>query len=195
MNDEELKKLKPGDEIFIRARYKKVLDDGDVLFTHSARLNCDEVVETHSFSHPETVILPSDLPPAPKYDPCRLFKKGDKVKRRTVDGRTDQEMPEGIELTVTCGEDKYGNVRVQSPNGISIVTKSVFLELVTPVEELEPYSVEVDEDEDEWHILRGVKFVMSFHFDSDAYYTEEQAKAAAEAECARLNAEYRKEQK
>ena len=78
----------------------------------------------------------------PKYDPCRLFKKGDKVKRRTVDGRTNQELTECIELTVIYSKDKYGNVRVQLPSGISIVTKSVFLELVTPVEELEPYTLE-----------------------------------------------------
>ena len=58
-------------------------------------------------------------------------------------------------------------------------------------EELEPYYVEGDEDE--WHILRDGKFLMSFPFDSSAYYTEATAKAAAEAECARLNAEHRKE--
>lgn len=198
MNTEQLKQLKQGDEIFIRARYKEVTCDGDVLFSHSARNVCDDVVKTYDYTHPKNVILP---PSAPKYDPCRRFKKGDKVKRRTVDGRTDQEISEGIDLTVIYGEDKYGNVRVQNPNGICIVTKSVFLELVTPVEELEPYTLEEETayiDDEECGILHiyynyngGRDKVRTFYENGPESW--DSIKAAAEAERDRLNAEYRKE--
>ena len=64
------------------------------------------------------------------------------MKRRTVDGRTDPDVSEGINLTVTSDEDSHGNVHVKEPWGRSIVTKSVFLELVTPVEEAEPFYVD-----------------------------------------------------
>lgn len=124
----------------------------------------------------------------PKHDPCRLFKEGDIVKRRTVDGRTDIDVAEGINLTVTRGESIHGNIVVKEPNGRSIVTKSVFLELVTPVEELEPY--EVKEFKETIQVRVRNTPVMLASFDKECHPN---AKAAAEAERDRLNAEYRKE--
>ena len=136
----------------------------------------------------------------PKYDPCRLFKKGDKVKRRTVDGRTDIDIVDNGVLTVNSDEDARGNVRVQEPSGRSIVTKSVFLELVTPVEELEPYSTEESCGGANLHcfiLKRGEKHLSYYLYKSgnaNHFYTREEAKSAAESERDRLNAEWRKEQ-
>lgn len=148
----------------------------------------DGLMETRTLTPADACAMFSIYETKPKYDPCRLFKKGDKVKRRTVDGRTDQEISAGIELTVIYGEDKYGNVRVQNPNGICIVTKSVFLELVTPVEDLEPYFL--FEDTYSWQVKRENKLCCRF-----GKSTHPHAREAAEAERDRLNAEWRKEQK
>lgn len=57
MNAEELKQLKKGDEIFIRARFVNVLGDGDVMFSHSVTNAYDKVVREESFTHPKNVIL------------------------------------------------------------------------------------------------------------------------------------------
>lgn len=69
MNAEELKQLKKGDEIFIRARFVNVLGDGDVMFSHSATNAYDKVVREDSYTHPENVII---SPPAPKREPYRV---------------------------------------------------------------------------------------------------------------------------
>ena len=123
-----------------------------------------------------------------KHDPCRLFRKGDKVERRTVDGRTDIDVEEGCTLTVMTNEDEYGNLRVIFPSGRLIKTKSVFLKLIAPVEELEPYIV-VDAHT-HWDVaVKDMKTIASY---SKVHHPN--AKAAAEAERDRLNSEYRKEQ-
>ena len=57
------------------------------------------------------------------------------------------------------------------------------------------FTVEADEDEQEYSVVKGNLFVSIYPYDSSALYSREEAKAAAEAECARLNAELRKEQK
>lgn len=79
----------------------------------------------------------------------------------------------------------------KTPPGIE--TEAFFLELLPTVEELDPYFTKENREEVWWEVLKrdeadGALFVAIFN-------TEEHpnAKAAAEAECARLNAEYRKE--
>ena len=137
----------------------------------------------------------------PKCDPSRPFRTGDIVKRRTVDGRTDPDVQEDTYLTVIEDEAKYGNVRVQEPNGRSVVTKWVFLELVSPMEEREPFYLDEitdeDEDEEQYHFFmiktrKGEDKIRTYY--SNKFETIAQVKAAAEAECDRLNAEWRKAQ-
>lgn len=195
MTKEELNKLKPGDEIFIRARYTRLLDDGDVRFSCPVTDERGKETPDVGFAHPSHVILP---PPAPKYDPCRKLKQGDKVKPciwhdRVPSARLGATRFIPKQRTYEVFSDELHEF-VKLISGDDVVEMHVcHLELVTPVEELEPYSVEGDEDE--WDIILDNKVLMSFPFDSSAYYTQEQAKEAAEAECARLNAEHRKEQK
>lgn len=128
---------------------------------------------------------------APKYDPCRLFRNGDKVTPRLVNGRNFNSLAEeyiGKILTVTRDEEKFETVYVEH-GGDEFTIDPAYLELVSPVEELEPY--EVSESTDYFavaHRLTGYEpatFWKEYHPDPAA---------AAEAECARLNAEYRKEQ-
>jgi hypothetical protein len=70
------------------------------------------------------------------------------------------------------------------------------IELVAPVDELSPYSVHESEVLQGFDIVREKMCVMSFPFGAKEcgwYYNRLEAKKAAEAECARLNEEYRKE--
>lgn len=124
----------------------------------------------------------------PKYDPCRKLKKGDIVKKRWVDGRTDINFPFDKPCEVYSDEDMYGNIRVQTAPSVTSITRAVFVELVTPVEEREPYSV-IDSPQTYNIVREGKKgFVATF------YKNQHIAKQEAERYCNRLNEEWRKEQ-
>ena len=135
-----------------------------------------------------------DEQPKPKYDPCRPFRNGDIVRYVERDGRSYVDAPPvGATCCVCVGEDSVGMVSVEfkfSENEEPAVHDVPFyhLELVTPVEELEPYSVQETMSHDGWQIVRdGLPLVI---YDSQRHPN---AKAAAEAERDRLNAEWRKE--
>ena len=216
LTPEQIKDLKPGDPIVINASFLRVDTDGDIRFNAPS----ENGSQYEPFISPSFVSLPSehgtsvptpehaitfchvvDNMVKPKCDPSRPFRKGDIVKRRTVDGRTDPDVPEDIYLAVTTDETEYGNVRVQEPNGRSVVTKWVFLELVSPMEEREPFYLDEitdeDEDEEQYHFFmiktrKGEDKIRTYY--SNKFETIAQVKAAAEAECDRLNAEWRKAQ-
>lgn len=134
-----------------------------------------------------------NVEPAPKYDPCRLFRKGDKV--RVVDKKNGRTPPccgdiEAGEL-YTVSDDEDGGDVMLAVNGKYDCIKWYWLELVAPVEELEPYFVME---------LKGAYGVYNTRFQPETeachFFTDmhPHAKEAAEAECDRLNAEHRKEQ-
>lgn len=194
MNAEQLKQLKPGDEIFIRAKYEELAEDGDVWFSHSATNVFNGVVETVGYTHHQNIILPSELQPAPKYDPCRKFRKGDKVEYYPRNGRDFFDMPWIYDAAVVI-EDEYRSgtvvVRFTFNYGEPSVHKVPWyhLQLVTPVEELEPYIIK--EYVDFYAVEKdGAQYSIFF---KGSYHTK--AKEAAEAERDRLNAEYRKGEK
>lgn len=124
----------------------------------------------------------------PKYDPNRKFRKGDKVRVVKWNGRTS--MRDGMDAFVVKNEDNGGMVEVS----IDGWTNGVFyhackLELVSPVEEREPYSV-VDAHT-HWDVAdKNMKTVAMY-----SKGNHPNAKEAAEAERDRLNAEHRKEPK
>lgn len=140
-----------------------------------------------------------------KCDPNRLFRKGDKVRIVKHNGRKFGAAPPTFQLgkvySVDEDEDtKHCYVMLQSCD-IYYAHPVAFLELVIPVEELEPFYLDEITDEDEdgepyqcfmIKTLKGEDRVRTYY--SNKFETIEQTKAAAEAECARLNAEYRKEQ-
>lgn len=128
-------------------------------------------------------------PTTPKYDPCRLFRKGDIVEPCQVKGRwfgTAWKNRSGIRFTVTKDEDEEGVMWVDDPDSLhSKDVEAVFFQLVTPVEELEPWTLD-EADPIFWGIARAGGNPVMLPRD---YFT----KKAAEAECNRLNAEHRKE--
>lgn len=184
MNAEELKQLKKGNEIFIRAKFVRVFDDGDVLFTHTNTSGDEEVVKTEEYTHSSNVILPSEVQPAPKYEPCRRFKEGDKV--RVVENK-GRKPGSSVGLATVKSDEDENKVLITIDGSGTWWVDAAYLELVTPVEELLPYSV--GESSDYFSVDKGEEEICTFWKDSHP-----NAREGAEAECARLNAEYRKEQ-
>ena len=131
--------------------------------------------------------------PAPKYDPSRKFRKGDIVRHVPHNGRECPAMPldeyyRVKTLTVVEDEDANHNVFVETQDGRNKYIRFCFLELVTPVEEIEPYSV--SEATVQYLVKKDNKKVVAQF--CKLYHPN--AKAAAEAERDRLNAKHRKEQ-
>ena len=145
-------------------------------------------------------------PEKPKYDPCRKFKKGDIVDYRRRDGRDYETVPDSEDYkfarVLDSEDDESGMVGVEfvaayGGDDAYFLVPWYHLQLVTPVEELEPYSVHESEVARCFDIMREKLCVMSFPFGSKEtgyYHDEPAAKAAAEAERDRLNEEWRKEQ-
>ena len=140
----------------------------------------------------------------PKHDPTRLFKNGDRAQVVERNGRTPTCFPVGrikVGDIVTVAENEAGDVfiKVLTEDGHEMMVPWFMLELVTPVEELKPYSVEESCGGANLHcfILKRGKKHLSYYLykagNANHYYTREEAKAAAEAERDRLNAEWRKE--
>lgn len=137
--------------------------------------------------------------PAPKYAPCRLFKKGDVV--RVVKNKGRKLECSGSLATVKKDEDENKVLITIDGSGIWWVD-AAYLELVTPVEELEPYYVSTNIDCSTCTIFKRVgekKLVYSAYYFvygkgcTNAIMSINEAQAEAEAECARLNEECRKE--
>lgn len=95
---------------------------------------------------------------------------------------------ERYKLELLCIHNAGNVIMFETPTGDHLPFRESDLECVTPVEE--PYSVQ---ESAAFDIVRERKIVMTIPFTEYGYYTFEQAKAAAEIECARLNAEWRKE--
>lgn len=129
----------------------------------------------------------------PKYDPNRLFREGDKVEVVKNKGRIGSStLPVGTRATVVKDEDECDWVFLKADDCDKLDTiDAAYLKLLTPVEELKPYFVME---------LKGAYGVYNTRFQPETevchFFTDmhPNAKAAAEAECARLNEEWRKEQ-
>jgi hypothetical protein len=142
---------------------------------------------------------------APKYDPCRKFREGDIVRLIEWNGRKLWDDIKHLHRiynekgTFTVHDDEQGNDVVIVPDAY---TENVYcacpacLELVTPVEELEPYSIGKSDYNGFVNIEKKGKIIAMIPYGKELHEhkTEEEALAAAEAERDRLNAEYRKEQ-
>jgi hypothetical protein len=195
---EDFRELNVGDVCFVRAQVRVVKseamhfdtidENGKLLLDWSFSL-CD--------SEYNSILTADDLQQEvkPKYDPCRKFRKGDVVRVVEWNGRK----PEAEDKLYTVQQnERPGRTMVDiGPNdaGGSSFYTACFLELVTPVEERGLYVVRHNEAHAAWSIYGPFNLSAVNYFYGEHYpYTEESAKAAAEAECERLNEEYRKEQ-
>lgn len=136
----------------------------------------------------------------PKYDPCRRLRKGDIVTVRVRDGRIPWgTLVSGSRIHLNSGR-RYIVLRDENRNEVcldpitditeiahtNITVDACYLELVTPVEELEPYTVV--ENYGRTDIMKD-DYVITTYTDSHPH-----AKKSAEAECASLNEEWREKQ-
>ena len=196
ITEEQIKNLKPGDTVLVEAK---------VGIVTATAANVSHGCISHLL--PFNKLYP--VPEQPKHDHCREFKEGDRVRMVMRDGRHPYclKMRESIVPTDTiCNVvrcESNGFVVVEYENGYNPVVHFSFLELVTPVEELEPYYVVTNTDCSTCTIFKRVgekKLVHSAYYFmhgngcSNALMGIIEAQAAAKSECARLNAKYRKEQ-
>jgi hypothetical protein len=185
---EQTQNLKPGDKLLVEAYF---LQEGCSYI--KCALNPPYSFDTKTFSiHPYALSLPSKFVNSQssivnKYDPCRPFKAGDVARVVERFGRIDATHTLGALVTVTKDECGFTFVHVKHETGAEGLIPWLYLELVTPVEELEPYKL-IDSP-NTYNIVRDSAMVMTIHKKSHP-----NPKAAAEAECTRLNAEWRKEQ-
>lgn len=148
-----------------------------------------------------------NLSTKPKYDPCRKLRKGDIVEVRIRDERIPWgtlvsgsriKLDENRRYVVLMDENR-NDVRIEPITNLTeiahtnITVDACYLELVTPVEELEPYRVETG-GYNRWSIKKGDLLHSQYPFGEHCAFNMNEARAAAEAECKRLNEKYRKEQ-
>ena len=197
MKKAETEKLTKGKELYVKGEYEKTFYDGSI----GVRIEDENENKQLFFTVDKNVFLYNPmvsetvLENKPKYDPSRPFRNGDIVRYVERDGRSYVDAPPvGATCCVCVGEDSVGMVSVEfkfSGNEEPAVHDVPWyhLQLITPVEELEPYSVVETMSHDGWQIVRdGLPLAI---YDARRH---PHAKAAAEAERDRLNAEYRKEQ-
>lgn len=154
----------------------------------------DKVTTDVGYAHPSNVILP---PPAPKYDPCRKLKVGDVVRVLKINGNLPKcqwagNIPkEGVTGIVRKLRKDDHFVWIDCKEIFGYCIEPAYLELVTPVEELEPYYVK--ETASVYEVFNRNENNSSVAIFFKSQYSIEKAKERAEAERDRLNAEYRKD--
>jgi hypothetical protein len=195
LTPDQVKNLKPGDKLVVQGEFCQAYNNGNILVSLSVQRWETSIREIRSF-HPSCVSLPSDSARTfchvvdnmvkPKYDPTRPYQKGDRARVVERNGRTPTCFPVGrikVGDIVTVAENEAGDmfIKVLTEDGHEMMVPWFMLDLVTPVEELEPYSI----DPTNTNVLfkRGKKFA-TFEDDDEA-----------QEMCDRLNAEHRKEQK
>lgn len=215
LTEEQIKNLKPGDSLVMRGTYIKQNSDGDIVLKCNITVG-GKLAPDIKYFHPTCCSLPlKDL----KYDPYRKFKKGDIVRLKEWNGRCP-EMYSGTNSWFNhpprC---KNGNLEVREDEKDSKVEIGIigvncahaaaapcFLELVTPVEEMEPYYIEEKDIEFQVRmkyedkdclisVFRFKNIVEGYKQYYDMLPSMKQAREAAEAECERLNKDYNNKQK
>lgn len=164
---------------------------------HIPLRQCDLECVTPIPSEPPTLVGP-----APTLAPCRKFRKGDKVRLIEWNGRKPFDTLHGLKLNPgefhIVLDDEYERNEVYIGMSAADEEQSLVhvcnLELVTPVENLCPYSVRHNEAHAAYSIYGPYGLSAVNYFYGDRYpYSKHSAEAASIAECDRLNAAHRKE--
>lgn len=196
LTSEQIRKLKAGDPLVVQGKFCQEGDNGNIFVRLCAKVREAPTLEFLSF-HPSCVSLPSEIVNSQsstvnKYDPFRKFRKGDVVRVVERDGRKFSGFPgefikAGDVLTVYEDEELL-YVNAFTADGRKVAVVWFCLELVSPAEERSPYSVRVymDQSNTYFDVATSNGFYVA-RFDEDLHPN---AKAAAEAECKRLNEEW-----
>lgn len=204
MRIEELKKGQPYN---VRLLFQEIDCDNDCVFIDPVGLSKIYLSLSNAANRVTPISTPSEPPtlvgPAPKYDPCRKFRKGDKVRLIKWNGRNPFDAHHGLKLNPgevhIVLDDEYDRnevyIGMSAADEEQSVVHSCNLELVTPIEELEPYTVDECGFAPTLYVRKNGKVYMTIPYKegTSLFQSREEALAAAEAERDRLNAEYRKE--
>lgn len=197
LTQEQINNLNPGDKLALSHPliFREYDSENDELLA----INNGEYIYFHAVDVELTSEHGTSVP-TPKHTPCRLFKEGDRAQVVERNGRTPTCFPVGrikVGDIVTVAENEAGHVfiKVLTEDGHEMMAPWFHLELVTPVEELEPYKVDECGFAPTLYVRKNGKVYMTIPYKegSSLFQTHEEALAAAEAERDRLNAEWRKE--
>lgn len=185
MTKAEAEKIKTGQKILIEAIFDRIDEDGDAAIEYTNSVSDGE----RGFFDPKHIVgVASETQlNKPKYDPCRLYKKGDRVKPRAGRDVYACEWEDAVFHKLTGvyeleADEKEGHVTIfDNETGTECYVSVFAIELITPVEELEPYQVGKGIDD---KILYKNKEI----------YAEFEDEKEAERVCNLLNKQYRKEQ-
>lgn len=190
LTPEQIRTLKEGDPLIIQGTYVRQHTDGDIVIKCNVTRGCFLDTDNKYF-HPLCVSIPSErgtLVPTPKYDPTRLFRKGDKVRVVAWNGRDIARVGQ-VGYVV---ENEYNSKVELAIDGWKkdIYYPVCHLELISPVEERERYSVH--------HSTAGIWQVIDTKdngiISNYVDHRHPNARKSAEIEASRLNSEWRKEQ-
>lgn len=185
MTEDELTGLTMGDNVYVRA---------EVFYVDKSGRECRVSIHDES-GYPNIFYVKAEdvySAQAPVEDvACRLFRKGDKVQPRS--GKTVLACEYGFvtfhELAgqYEVNEDEARGTVTLIVNGHACFVSAFALELVTPVEEMKPYYVE---EQDSCYVVGKLQEAPEMEYVAGfSKNRHPNAKAAAEAECDRLNAE------
>ena len=202
----KLEDIQVGETYYVRV---KVICKGDsVIGCCTVDKKNNKLVEFMAGESPAfTPIIPEK---APKYDPCRKLRKGDIVTPRVRDGRIPWgRLTSGSQIKlekryyIVTKDEIRNEVRIDPIFDIAEIARPnitvdvCYLELVTPAKE-EIAAIFNDRKTGMWLVTKNdlthAYFPYRLKESDNIVNSEAEAKAFAEAECARLNAEYRKEQ-
>jgi hypothetical protein len=187
------KEIKIGDKVLVEAEVNNFYNDGDIgCFTQYTAH--DGGIYEARFDVLCSLVHKMTDSTAPKYYPCRLFRKGDKVRLVEYKGRHFNADAKrmyfctGIVTFSEC-EHEYIDVCVSFGNSEeNIEIDPAYLELIDPVEELEPYFVAYDDKFYHVH-KKGEDAALAVYYETKHPH----AKEAAQAECDRLNAAWKEQ--
>ena len=158
--------------------------------------------DTFVFSEDEMAdFSPISPEPAPKYDPCRLFRRGDKVriKKENLYGRpvfTDHmDFQVGNVYLVAEDETEYGAVTLVSENGNIETYSYLEIELVTMVEEEGLYFIRNNKVGKKFEVRdrKRLQIAATFCYSKTCAHTQNAAQKSALEYCNKLNEGHRKE--
>lgn len=174
--------IKVGDKINIEALVIRKLHSEEQLITCELPTGLQFHIWQRDFEALSPANGTKNADPAPKYDPNRLFRRGDKVRVITRDGRTPVACPSSVgAVCVVLENEKKGKlITLRDEEDCRLWAEFFYLELITPVEELEPYTCG-----------RGVDECILYK-NKELFAEFENPKDAARV-CKMLNAEHRKE--
>ena len=193
MTPEEAAQLKNGELIFLNNFPVKFTKTNNTVIIHFDD-GCHEI--SHGFAHCQ-YFSKEEYVPVLKYSSSRPFRKGDVATLVERNGRCPYSYLKHTKLFVRISEDSNGMVGLHKKGDNELIKIHYSnLDLVTPVEELEPYGIFEDERMGSWVITKEGLTYAYYPFrccDSDNIVNnKEEARELAEAERDRLNAEHRK---